>query len=216
MDHSKMLEPNGCDRLLELAAGGDREAWGSLFTRHHDRLRRMVALRVDQRLRGRIDPSDVIQDVYLEAWRRLPEYLERPALPFFLWLRLTTGQMLHALHRHHLGAEMRDPAREISLDQHGLPGASSAALAAHLLGHDTAPSDAAIRAERKLHLQGALNEMDEADRDVLLLRHFEQLTNAETARVLDITEAAASKRYVRALERLHEILLTLPGGRGAF
>jgi RNA polymerase sigma-70 factor (ECF subfamily) len=136
------------------------------------------------------------------------------SLPFFLWLRLTTGQKLQALHRFHLGAEMRDAGREVSLYRGTLPEASSAALAAQLLGHDTGPSEAAMRAERKLRLQAALNSLDALDREVLALRHFEQLTTAETARVLGISDAAAGKRYVRALERLREILLHEFGGPG--
>jgi RNA polymerase sigma-70 factor (ECF subfamily) len=214
MERSQAHNASQTDRLLRRAAEGDREAWGSLLTGEEPRLRRMVALRLDQRLQGRIDPSDVIQEVYLEAWARLPEYLRERSLPFFLWLRLTTGQKLQALHRHHLGAEMRDAGREVSLYRGTLPETSSSALAAQLLGRDTGPSEAAMRAERKLRLQTALNGMDMLDREVLALRHFEQLTTAETARVLGISDAAAGKRYVRALERLREILLHEFGGPG--
>ena len=172
----------------------------------------MVALRLDQRLQGRLDASDVIQEAFLEASARLPEYLRQPALPFFLWLRFLTGQKVMELHRRHLGAQMRDAGREISLYRGTLPEASSAALAAQLLGHDTRPSEAAVRAERKIRLQEALNSMDALDREVLALRHFEQLNNAETAQVLDLRESAASKRYIRALKKLKEILTSLPGG----
>ena len=123
-------------------------------------------------------------------------------MPFFLWLRGIAGNKLLELHRHHLGTPMRDAGREVSLYRGALPEASSAALAARLLGRLTRPSEAAIRAEAKLRLQEALNAMDPIDREVLALRHFEQLTNAEAAQVLGITEAAAGKRYIRALERL--------------
>jgi RNA polymerase sigma-70 factor (ECF subfamily) len=200
--------------LLRLAATGDPQGWGALLTRHGDRLRRMVALRLDQRLQGRIDASDVLQEAYLEAWSRLPEYLRQPTMPFFLWLRFLTGQRLLILHRHHLGRQMRDAGREISLYQGALPEASSAALAAHLLGHDTRPSEAAMRIELKLRLQEALNQMDSLDREVLALRHFEQLSRAETAQVLGMRESAVSKRYFRALERLKDILASMPGGLG--
>jgi RNA polymerase sigma-70 factor (ECF subfamily) len=200
--------------LLRLAAAGDSQGWGELLTRHADRLRRMVALRLDQRLQGRIDASDVLQEAYLEAWGRLAEYLREPAMPFFLWLRFLTGQRLLILHRHHLGRQMRDAGREISLYRGALPEASSAALAAHLLGHDTRPSEAAMRIELKLRLQEALNQMDSLDREVLALRHFEQLSRAETAQVLDMRESAVSKRYFRALERLKDILASMPGGLG--
>jgi RNA polymerase sigma-70 factor (ECF subfamily) len=199
-------------RRLEAAARGDRAAWGAVLAGHRDRLRRMVALRLDRRLQGRIDPSDVIQEAYLEAARRLPEYLREPApMPLFLWLRFLTAQALQALHRRHLGAQARDAGREISIGG-GIPQATSAALAAQLLGHDTRASEAAIRAERKLRLEEALNSMDPVDREVLALRHFEQLSNAECARVLALSESAATKRYIRALKRLKEILTSLPGG----
>jgi RNA polymerase sigma-70 factor (ECF subfamily) len=200
-------------RRLEAAARGDRSALGALLAQHRERLRRMVALRMDRRLQGRIDPSDVIQDAYLEAARRLTEYLQEPApMPLFLWLRYLTAQALQTLHRRHLGAQARDAGREISIDGGRIPQATSAALAARLLGHDTRASEAAIRAERKLRLEEALNSMDTVDREVLALRHFEQLSNAECARVLKLSESAATKRYIRALRRLKEILTGLPGG----
>jgi RNA polymerase sigma-70 factor (ECF subfamily) len=169
-------------------------------------------LRLDHRLQGRIDPSDVIQEAYLEASRQLADYLKDPSIPFYLWLRLITGQRLIALHRHHLGTQGRDAGREVSLYRGALPEASSAALAAQLLGHGSRPSEAAIRAERSLRLQEALNSMDPLDREVLALRHFEQLNNTETAHVMELGESAASKRYVRALQRLREILADMPGG----
>jgi RNA polymerase sigma-70 factor (ECF subfamily) len=200
------------NRLLRRAADGDVEGWGALLTRHEGRLRRMVAFRLDPRLQGRIDPEDVVQEVNLAASEHLAAYLRRPAMPFFLWLRGIAGHKLLELHRRHLGTSMRDARREVSLYRGALPGATSAALAAQLLGHHTRPSEAAVRAEAKIRLQEALNGMDPLDREVLALRHFEQLTNAEAARVLQIKEAAAGKRYLRALESLREILAQLPGG----
>jgi RNA polymerase sigma-70 factor (ECF subfamily) len=203
-------------RLLERAAQGDHADWGTLLTKHRERLCRMVALRLDRRLQGRIDPSDVIQEAYLEAWSRLAEYLRDPKMPFFLWLRYLAGQKLVTLHRHHLGVQMRDPALEVSLYRGSLPEATSAALAAQLLGRDTRPSEAAIRAEMKIRLQEALNSMEAIDREVLALRHFEQLSRSECAHLLAISEAAVSKRYFRALKRLKEILTSMPGGEGEF
>jgi RNA polymerase sigma-70 factor (ECF subfamily) len=209
-------------RLLERARAGDREALNEIFARHRDRLRRMVEMRLDWRLQARIDASDVIQDAYLEVAQRLQEYLRVPSaastptgqnrLPLFLWLRLVVGERLAKLHRHHLGTQMRDAGREISLYRGALPPASSAALAAQLLGKHTSPTQAAVRAERMLRLQEALNTLDPLDREVLSLRHFEELNRAETARVLGIEEAAAAKRYVRALKRLKDILADMPGG----
>jgi RNA polymerase sigma-70 factor, ECF subfamily len=202
------------DQLLRRVAQGDQQEWGALLQRHRERLRRMVDLRLDRRLHGRIDASDVIQEAYLEASARLPEYLRQPSMPFFLWLRYLTGQKLLELHRHHLGTQMRDAGREVSLYRGSLPEASSAALTAQLLGHDTRPSEAAVRAERKIRLQEALNSMDALDREVLALRHFEHLNNAETAQALGLQESAASKRYIRALKKLKEILCSMPGGMG--
>lgn len=199
--------------LVRRAGEGDGEALTDLFTRHRRRLRNMVRLRLNHRLQGRVDPSDVVQDAYLEAARVLKDYLRDPNVPFFLWLRHLTGQKLIQAHRRHLGARLRDAGREISLYHGALPGASSAALAAQLLGRLTSPSQAAVRAEMKVRLQEILNDMDPLDREVLVLRHFEQLSNAETAQVLEIDTSAASKRYVRALERL-EGILSASGGLG--
>jgi RNA polymerase sigma-70 factor (ECF subfamily) len=199
-------------RLLRRAGAGDQESLGILLERHGARLRRMVALRLDPRLQGRLAPSDVLQETYLEAATRLAEYLRQPTMPFFLWLRFLAGQKLVTLHRKHLGTRMRDAGREISLHRGRLPEATSGALATQLLGHDTRPSEAAARAELKARLEEALNSLDPLDREVLALRHFEQLSWAETAQIMQITEGAASKRYVRALKRLRGVLSDLPGG----
>jgi RNA polymerase sigma-70 factor, ECF subfamily len=201
-------------RLLSQAAAGDPDRFGALLEQHRPRLRRMVALRLDPQLHGRIDPSDVIQETYLEASARLAEYVRKPTMPFFLWLRFLAGQKLVTLHRHHLGTRMRAAGREVSLYRGRLPEASSAALAAQLLGHETRPSEAAVRAELKIRLQEALNSMDALDREILALRHFEQLSLGETAQVLGLTESGACRRHLRALKRLREILSSLPGGLG--
>lgn len=200
--------------LIRRAGRGDPGGLEDLLGRYRDRLRRMVKLRLDRRLQGRIDPSDVIQEAYLEASRRLDEYLRDPPMPFFLWLRLVTGQKLALAHRQHLGVQARDAGREVSLHRGPLPEATSAALAARLVGQRTSPSQAAARAERRLRLQEALNGMQELDREVLALRHFEQLTNAEAARVLGLSPTAACNRYVRALERLKTVLAGVSGGSG--
>jgi RNA polymerase sigma-70 factor (ECF subfamily) len=199
-------------RMLNQAAAGDAAGWNALVGRFHDRLRRMIAVRLDPRLHGRFDPSDVLQETYLDAFSRLPEYVREPRLPFFLWIRYLTGHHLGRIHRDHLGRQMRDAGREVSLYQGAMPEASSAALAAQLMGKECRPSELAVRAERMLRLQEALNRMNPIDREVLALRHFEHLTRAETAQVLGLSEAAAAKRYLRALERLREMLALLPGG----
>jgi RNA polymerase sigma-70 factor (ECF subfamily) len=178
------------DELLRLASDGDPESWEALVRRSQQRLRRMVAFRLDQRLQGRVDPSDVLQDAYLEAWQDLGTYLREPAIPFFLWLRSVVGNKLRELHRHHLGTQMRDPRREVSIYGGAMPETTSTALAAELLGNLTRASEEAVRAEIKVRLQEALDTMDPLDREVLALRHF-------------------GMRYVRALRRLKEILKSL-------
>jgi RNA polymerase sigma-70 factor (ECF subfamily) len=193
---------DGDDSRVLRAARGDASAWEELLARHLPRLRRMVALRLDRRLVGRLDPSDVLQETCLQAALALPGYLERADLPFYLWLRWLTGRTLQALHRRHLGVRARNARREVRLDGAGMPEASSAAMAAQLLGQDTRPSDAAACAERRERLRDALDSLDPVDREVLVLRHFEELTAAETARVLGVARSAASKRYIRALKRL--------------
>lgn len=199
-------------RLIELARAGDESALGELFARHRERLRRMVQMRLDWRLHGRIDASDVIQEAYLEAARRLDSYFQEPGMPLFLWLRFLVGERLMILHRHHLGTKMRDARREVSLYRDALPEASSAALAAQLMGQHTSPTEAALRAERMLRLQDAVNRLEPLDREILSLRHFEQLSRSETAQLLGIEEAAGAKRYIRALKRLKETLAEMPGG----
>jgi len=197
--------------LLARLAAGDPGGWPELLRLHHARLRRMVALRLDARLHGRVDPSDVLQDAYLHAARALPGYLRDPEVPFFVWLRRLAGHRLGRVHRHHLGAKIRAASREVSLD-HGPPAASSEAMAARLLGRAPRPSEEAVRAELCRRVQDALNDMEPMDREVLALRHFEQLTRSEAALVLDISEAAIAKRYLRALARLRGILGQYPGG----
>lgn len=199
-------------RLLEQARAGDKEALNQLFDRHRARLRRMVELRLDRRLQARIDASDVIQEAYVEVVTRLNEYVHWPSYPLFLWLRLIVGERLFKLHRHHLGTQMRDARLEVSIYRGALPQASSAALAARLLGKHTSPTQAAVRAERMMRLQEALNTLEAIDREVLSLRHFEELSLAETALSLGIEESAAAKRYIRALKRLKAILTSMLGG----
>src|SRR5438552_13570442 len=197
--------------LLQRAAGRDEQAVQELFTRLRDRLKRMVHLRLSRRLQGRIDDSDVVQEAYLEASRRLPEYVAEPGLPFYLWLRHLTGLKLAEVHRRHLGTQLRDADREVTLHRGGLPQADSVSLAAQLLGKLTTPSQAAIKAETRLHVQEALNSMDPIDREVLALKHFEQLSTSEIAEVLGLSKAGAGSRYLRAIKRLREILSQTPG-----
>jgi RNA polymerase sigma-70 factor (ECF subfamily) len=167
----------------------------------------MVQLRLDHRLAGRVSPSDVLQEAYIDALKRVDHYFEKADQPFFGWLRLVVAQRLADVHREHL-AQKRNAGRDVPI--HG--GATdSACLAACLLGNLSSPSHAANRNEIFARLEEALDQMDPVDREVLALRHFEELSNKETASLLDIEPAAASKRYVRALARLRQILETIPG-----
>lgn len=195
--------------LVRRAAGGDRDAQNGLFDRYRDRLKKMVRMRLNPRLRGRVDDSDVLQDAYVEAARRLADYLQNPRAPFFLWLRQVTSQRLIDIHRRHLGARVRDAGLEISLHRGRSPFASSVTLAAQLLGRLTSPSEAAVRAETQLALQAALNQTDQLDREILSLRLYEDMSNQEAAEELGIEEKTASKRYVRALQRLQNLLVEL-------
>jgi len=205
------VEQEQIARLLDQARQGDRHAFGSLLEGQRIRLKRMLSLRIDGRLRGRVDPADVIQDVFLEASQRLIDYLRDPRLPFYLWIRFLAVQRLHAIYREHLGAQKRDARREVSLDGGPHPTATSEALAAKLLGKLSTPSQTMARAELSAQLRATLEAMDAGDREIIALRHFEQLGNAEAAQLLEIDESAASKRYLRAMSRLRELLARIPG-----
>jgi RNA polymerase sigma-70 factor, ECF subfamily len=201
MDSMLYHQPDEIGDLLNRAANGDRQALSQLFDLYRSRLKKMVRLRLNRRLQGRVDDSDILQDAYLEAARRLPDYLRNPRAPFFLWLRRITGDKLLEVHRTHLATEMRDVNREISLHRGALPAANSVSLAAQLLGRLTSPSQAAIKAEMRIKLQEALNRLEPLDREVLALRHFEQLTNMEAAgrRGLIHGDARGTKRHERRL-----------------
>lgn len=183
-----------------------QEGVAELFSQYEDRLRRLVHFRLDRRLLGRIDANDVLQEVYLVAAKRYQEYVANPAVAFFVWLRQQTLQVLVDLHRHHIKAQMRDANREVSFQQVGDPQATSISLAACLVGNLTSPSQALMRDELLNELRKAFDSMDEIDREVLALRHFEELSNNEVAEILGLQKSAASNRYVRALQRLKQIM----------
>ncbi|MEW6743922.1 MAG: sigma-70 family RNA polymerase sigma factor [Planctomycetota bacterium] len=183
------------------------EEVGDLLEGYRERLRRMVELRIDPRIRGRIDTSDVIQDAYVEVMDRLPHYRKSPDMPFYLWVRFITGQKLAQLHRRHLGALQRDARRDVDLEIGGAPAASSSVIASALAATGlTSPSGAAMRGEEVARLEKGLESLRPTDREILVLRHFEQLGNSDVARVLGLSEAAASARYWRAARRLREVL----------
>ncbi len=199
-----------------VSAADDQATWGELLRQQEVRLHRLVAFRLDARLRGRVDPADVVQDVFFEACQHRQAFVSTDDSSLYLWLRGIAANKLLELHRVHLGTQMRNAGREVSLYQRQLADDTASALAAQIVGYGTRASEAAMRDESKCRLQEALDQLDPIDREVLALRHFEQLTSRETAKVLGIEERAASKRYLRALERLRRILETLPGGLAAF
>jgi RNA polymerase sigma-70 factor (ECF subfamily) len=189
---------------------GDAEALAELFSRERERLWRVIQFRLAEPLRGRLEPDDVLQEAFLAASQRLKHYSESPATSPFIWLRMIVNQTLVDLHRQHLGAQKRDAAREVSLDSAPYVQATSASVAIQLVGNFTSPSGAAVRADQHKLVQDAIEEMDPIDREVLALRHFEELTNSEVAEALGIEQKAASIRYIRALRRLKEILAQVP------
>ena len=192
--------------------GNVDEAIGQLMSRYQSRLERIIGFRMDRRLKSRLDAQDVIQEAFVEAVGRLDDYRKcADKMTFFLWLRFIAMQKLCQLHRHHLGVAARNAERDVPIYQRGLPQATSMVLAAQLLGNITSPSHAAAREERKRKLDQALSEIDPLDREVLALRHFEQLGNVEVADLLKISPTAASNRYVRALKRLKSIVKRIEG-----
>lgn len=199
-------------REIELAAAGSQKSWDILVSHQRDRLRRMVAFRMDERLQGRIDPSDVIQEALIEAWQRLPEYVNEPKVPLFVWLRTLTLQRMGMLRRTHLERSKRTVNREVDLQQDDC----SSAMAIALVDSAISPSSVVQRQEMLGHIQERLTGMDPIDREVLALRHFEQLGNAEVASVLGISEPAASLRYSRALRRLRDIISEIKGLSAGF
>jgi RNA polymerase sigma-70 factor (ECF subfamily) len=207
-----MNEKERIAALLDQLRYGDKKALGELFTLHRERLWRMLYVRLDRRLTSRVSPEDVLQETFIDVDKRIGEYLADPAVPFYVWLRFLTIQRMSMMQRAHLGTQKRDVNLEISILKNKsngsmrLPAASSESMAGQLVSRLTSPSQAAIRHELQARLRAALDEMDPLDREVLALRHFEELSNYEVAQVLGISKDAASKRHVRALHRLKDIL----------
>ncbi len=204
-------DPEDLSALLRQAAEGDAQARDRLFARYRDRLWRMVRLRLDRRLHGRVDPSDIVEEARTEIYQRLGEYASHPDQPPFLWMRQVTGGRLQAVHAAYLGATVDAAGQDVSLFRGALPEANSVSLAAQLLGRFVSAGEEAERAERQFRLQEALNGMDVRDRELLALRHFEEMDIGEAARVLGISRTEASNAYVRALKRLKDILSRMPG-----
>jgi RNA polymerase sigma-70 factor, ECF subfamily len=197
--------------MAERLKRGDVEALAVLFSQHRERLWRMIGFRMDRRLLGRVDPDDVLQEAYLAAAQRIDHYNDDTSLSPFVWLRMVLMQTLIDIHRHHLGAQMRDANREAVFAGNWYPQTTSASLAAQFAGKFTSPSQAAVREETLARVEQAVTEMDPVDQEVLALRHFEELTNSEVAEVLGIQQKAASIRYIRAIQRLRAVLARMPG-----
>lgn len=196
------------DDITARVRQGDRQALADAFARHRGRLEAAVALRLDPHLRARIDPADVLQEAWLDIAKRFDEWLKSSnPMPLFVWMRFLTVQKLLELHRRN-GAKQRDARREVPL--HAGPEASTASVAERLAGSFSSPSQGLHRQEVLARVQAALDDLEEIDREVLVLRHFEELSNNEVAEILGITKAGASNRYVRALKRLREALEARP------
>jgi RNA polymerase sigma-70 factor (ECF subfamily) len=192
-------------RLLDQAKQGESSAVDQLLDQHRTSLRRMIDLRLDPALGRRVDASDIVQDVLLEASKRLADYVKNPAMPFHLWLRHIAKDHIIDMHRKHRLAQRRSIDKEQSI-RPALADQSSMDLAAQFIDQELTPASAAIRQELQRRLEGAVAEMDEDDREMILMRHFEQLSNQEVATELGLSEAAASMRYLRAIRRLRTLL----------
>lgn len=203
------------NHLLASAANGDEQALSALFTKHRSRLKRMINARLDPRLTARIDASDIVQEVHVEVTRRLTEYMARPDIPFFNWMRSLAKQKLIEVVRRHVHAQARDVRREQPLAPH-LTTDSSVALAGFLLENVPSPSSAIGREEIKSIIEQAIIGLDEIDREILMLRHVEQLKTPEAAIELGITQNTCRQRHVRALKRLRDALAHLDLSWGLF
>lgn len=197
------------DDLEQRLSQGETAVFGELFTIHRPRLWQIIHFRLSDKIRGRVDPDDVVQEVFLESEKRLRHYVEGDFPSLFLWLRLVLGQTLSKIHRSHLGTESRTVLREANAAHSGIWGNTSLCLSQRFIAHLTSPSQVAVKGELIGEVRRALDNMSEMDQEVLALRHFEELTNQEVAIELDIQPKAASIRYMRALERLRGVLAML-------
>lgn len=195
-------DPAATRDLLAKAGDGDRAAADDLLAAHREALRRAVALRLDPALARRVDASDIVQDVLLEANTRLQDYLKNPVMPFHLWLRHLAKDRLIDAHRFHRQAQRRSIDREQAVAPPAWAGDSSVQLLGQLIDAERTPASAALQQELERRLHAALAAMDEPDREVIWMRHYEQMGNQDVATELGLSEAAASMRYLRALRRL--------------
>lgn len=202
LPHSEGRDSTACG----LPEGANGQIDRSFFLEFHARLLTLVSLRIDPRLRGRIDVADVMQEIYLEYMRFVPEYRKSPQLPPWIWLRTIALRKLHAIHRKNLAVKARDAKREQTVNPGAAAEASLFELASQLIARHSTPSQKAIREELQTRVQAALAELSVNDREVLVMRHFELMSNREVALALEISEAAASNRYFRAIRRIKSVL----------
>ena len=194
--------------LLDLARGGDEAAVNQLIERHRNALRHLVRMRLDKKIQRRVDVSDVVQDVLIEANRRLQGYLENPAMPFHLWIRHIARDRIIDAHRRHRGSAKRSVDREQPMVIPGGFDQSSIILASQLMDGEKTPAARTLEKELARRVEEAITELDDVDAEVIVMRHYEQLTNQEIAQALGLTEPAASMRYLRAVRRLRDMLNT--------
>jgi RNA polymerase sigma-70 factor (ECF subfamily) len=207
-------EQSVTQNLLANARRGDRAAINRLLERHRASLRKMIQLRLDRQIARRVDASDVVQDVMLEANTRLQDYLADPRLPFHLWLRQLAQDRMIDMHRRHRGAQRRSLDREQSLAVPQFSDQSGFDLMGQLADHELTPAAASIRKELEARFVTAIDQLDEEDREIVLMRHFEQLGNSEVAEALGLSAAAAGMRHLRALRKLRAILGDRPSQSG--
>ncbi len=199
------------DKTLQLLAGvksGDADAVNALMDRHRLAIRRMVQMRLDHAVARRVDASDVVQDVLFEASRRMEDYISNPSMPFHLWLRQLAKDRIIDMHRRHRGAQRRSVDREQRLSSLGNDEQSTADLASFLKDAELTPAAATVRKEMEQRFLEAVNELDEADREMIMMRHFEHLGNSEVAEALGLSAPAAGMRYLRAIRKLRQTLGT--------
>ena len=219
LDHNERMslwpEADKTQDLLKLAKDGNADAAENLLNRHRDSLRRMVQMRLDRRIQQRVDASDIVQDVMIEANRRLTDYLENPAMPFHLWLRHMARDRIIDAHRRHRGSAKRSVDREQPNLAVGGMDHSTMELAAQLVDGEATPAAAVAMNELQTRFEQAISKLGEQDQEIVLMRHFEHLSNQEAAIALELSEPAASMRYLRAMRRLRELLIdpddSIPG-----
>ena len=192
--------------LLKGVAGGDPSAVNRLMDRHREAVRRMIQMRLDQAVSRRVDASDVVQDVLMEASQRLNDYMANPSMPFHLWLRQLAKDRIIDMHRRHRAAQRRSVDREQNLSGLGSDEQSAADLAALLKDAELTPAAAALRKEMEERFLVALDQLEENDREIVVMRHFEHLGNSEVAEALNLSAPAAGMRYLRAIRKLRELL----------